>query len=70
MSKRLSRGLKNDLLLLMCAVVAVFKSDIKEDSRGSMGCAGGCQGTLFSIIGVVVEYRDGVGKKKDSFNLR
>lgn len=69
-SKRLSSGLKNDLLLLMCVVVAVFKSDMKEDSIGSIGCAGGFHLILFSIIGMVVEYKDGVGKKKDSLNLR
>ena len=54
----------------MCVVVAVFRSDMKEDSRGSIGCAGGFHGILFSIIRVVVEYRDGVGNKKDSLNLR
>ena len=46
---------------------SLFKYELR---RGSIGCAGGFHGILFSIIGVVVEYRDGVGKKKDNLNLR
>ena len=69
-SRVLSKGLKNERLLLICVVVAVLSSVMKEDNRGSIGWGGGCHGILFSIIGVVVEYRVGVGKKKDNLNLR
>ena len=76
-SSRLSTGLKNERLLVMCEEVEVLRSEMKEERRGSMGCAGGFQRTLFSIIGMVVEYRDGVGenregvgKKKHSLSLR
>lgn len=69
-SSRLSTGLKYERLLVMCEVVAVLRSEMKEDRRGSIGCAGGFQRTLFSIIGMVVEYRDGVGKKKHNLSLR
>jgi hypothetical protein len=67
---RLSSGLKNDLLLLMCVVEVVLRFDMKSDSKGSIGCGGGSQRALFSTSGIVVEKRDGVEKKKASFNLR
>ena len=68
--RRLSTGLKKDLLLLMCEEVAVFRSEINEDRIGSMGWVGGFQGILFSTIGMVVEKREGVGKKKHILSLR
>ena len=54
-NRRLSTGLKKDRLLLMCEVVTVLRSEINEDRIGSIGWAGGSQGTLFSTIGMVVE---------------
>jgi hypothetical protein len=62
---RLSNGLKNDLLLLMCVVEVVLRFDMRSSSSGSIGCGGGSQRALFSTGGIVVEKRDGVEKIYD-----
>lgn len=54
----------------MCVAEVVFRDEINSDSTGSTGCGGGSQRALFSTSGIVVEKRDGVEKKKASFNLR
>ena len=49
----------------MCEVVTVLRSDMHEDKVRRW-----IPGTIFSTMGMVVEYKEGVGKKKHNLSLR